>query len=358
MDRKFRYILCLLTALACAVSLTIPAFCDEIETSAKSAIVYCPDNGEILYAKDAYTRRQMASTTKIKTTVLTIESGDLDRYFAVDREAIMVEGSSMGLLPDDIITKRMLCYGMMLPSGNDAANAAAISVGGSVDRFVQKMNEKAKALGLDDTNFVTPSGLDDYTDEHYSTAYDMARLTAYALENDVFRDVCSTPNIRLELGNDERALWLYNTNRLLSTLNGCIGVKTGFTDKAGRCLITACERNGVTLICVTLGDPNDWQDHVNLYNKCFSQVCGYDIGGFSVKIPVVGGNEDIVTLKCEKTAVILNKGENTALEKTIIVPRFIYAPVSNGTTVGKVIYKLNGEIITTLDLMLSEDLTN
>lgn len=357
MDRKFRCFLSLFTALVCAVSFTFPVFCDEIETSAKSAIVYCLDNGEILYAKDAYTRRQMASTTKIMSTILTIESGNLDKYFTANSEAIMVEGSSMGLLPGDIITKRMLCYGMMLPSGNDAANAAAVAVGGSVEGFVQMMNEKAKVLGLDDTNFVTPSGLDDYTDEHYSTAYDMALLTAYALENDVFRDVCTTPNIRLELGNDERVLWLYNTNRLLSTLSGCIGVKTGFTDKAGRCLITACERNGVTLICVTLSDPNDWQDHVNLYNECFSQVCGYNIGGFGVKIPAVGGNEDIVTLKCEETSLILAKGENSNIEKTIIVPRFIYAPMKNGTIVGKVIYKLDGKIIASLDLTLSEDLT-
>lgn len=357
MDRRYRCILSLITAFLCAVSFTVPAFCDEIETSAKSAIVYCADSGEVLFSKDADILRQMASTTKIMSTILTIESGNLDRYFTVDSEVIMVEGSSMGLIPGDIITKRMLCYGMMLPSGNDAANAAAVAVAGSVESFVEMMNKKAKELGLENTHFVTPSGLDDHTDEHYSTAYDMARLTAYALENDVFRDICSTANIRLELGNDSRSLWLYNSNRLLSTLSGCIGVKTGFTDKAGRCLITACERNGVTLICVTLGDPDDWQDHVNLYNECFSQVCGYDIGGFRVKIPAVGGVSDIALLECAQDTVILKKGKNADLEKTILVPRFIYAPIEKGTVIGKVIYKLDGEIIASLDLTLSEDLT-
>lgn len=348
--------ICIYSALVCAFSFALPVSCDDISVSAKSAIVYCPDNGEVLFSKDADIHRQMASTTKIMSTILTIESGDLDDMFTVDSRAIMVEGSSMGLLQGDIVSKRMLCYGMMLPSGNDAANAAAVAVAGSEEAFVKMMNDKASELGLLNTHFVTPSGLDDYTDDHYSTAYDMARLTAYALENDTFREICSTPNIRLELGNDDRYLWLYNSNRLLSTLSGCIGVKTGFTDKAGRCLVTACERNGVTLICVTLGDPNDWQDHVNLYNECFSYVCEYTVGGFGVKIPAVGGTSNIVMLECERRSVILPKGDDDKLVKRIFVPRFIYAPMSKGEVVGKVVYTLNGNEVISLDLKLSEDL--
>ncbi len=328
---------------------------EEVSVSAKSAIIYCPENGKILYSKNTDTRLQIASTTKIMTTILTLESGDLDKHFTVDKDAIFVEGSSMGLLPGDVVSKRILCYGMMLPSGNDAANAAAVAVAGDVESFIKMMNDKAEELGLTNTHFVTPSGLDDYTDDHYSSALDMAKLTAYALQNQDFREICSTGTISFELKNG-RTVWLYNSNRLLSTLDGCIGVKTGFTDKAGRCLITAVEREGVCLICVTLNDSNDWLDHINLYKNCFSDLKNVSIGGQTVKIPVVGSDKLIAKLICDESQLTLFDWEEESLTKKIYIPRFIYAPAKKGDTVGKVVYYLNGKKVISLDLKLNEDI--
>lgn len=241
----------------------------EPQIAARAAVVVEYETGKVLYEKNADLQLPMASTTKIMTTLLTLESDNIDDWFTVDSEAIKVEGSSMGLSEGEVITKRILAYGMMLPSGNDAANAAAVAVSGSIEGFVRLMNEKAENFGLTNTHFVTPSGLDDYTDEHYSTALDMANLTRLALSNETFREICGTKSICLEFGDGE-SFWLSNSNKLLSSCEGVIGVKTGFTDKAGRCLASACERDGVTLICVTLSDPNDWYDYTNLYDYCFS----------------------------------------------------------------------------------------
>ncbi|MDE7278802.1 MAG: D-alanyl-D-alanine carboxypeptidase [Oscillospiraceae bacterium] len=218
--------------------------------SAKAAILIDAQTGTVIAEKNERQRLPMASTTKIMSALLLLESGDLDTQFKVDNNAIMVEGSSMGLCEDDIVTKRTLCYGMLLPSGNDAANQTAVMLAGSTEKFAEMMNSRAKEIGLEDTNFVTPSGLHD--ENHYSTAYDMAVLTREALKNEDFREICGTKRAKLKFGNPPYERWLVNTNKLLTMYDACIGVKTGFTDEAGRCLVSAAEKNGVTLICVTL----------------------------------------------------------------------------------------------------------
>lgn len=318
--------------------------------AAKSAIVMDANTGRILFEKNCEQKLQMASTTKIMTTLLTIESGGLDEFFTVDPVAIRVEGSSMGLKENAVVTKRMLLYGMMLPSGNDAANAAAVSVAGSADAFVELMNDKAKSLGLENTNFVTPSGLDDFTNDHYSTAKDMATLTRAALMNPDFKEVCKTRSIKLTAQSGED-YWLSNTNRLLSSCEGVVGVKTGFTDKAGRCLVSACERNGMTLICVTLSDPNDWYDHTNLYDYGFGLFQNFTIPGITVKVPCVGGVDEFASAKSEDTVVSIMSGEEAELEKTVVLPKFIYLPMEDKTPVGRVIYRLHGEIIANQELL-------
>ena len=243
---------------------------EQPEVSAVSSVLMEAVTGEVLYEKNAREPRPMASTTKIMSALLCLESGDLDTEFTVDSQAIQVEGSSMGLVEGDTVTKRALCYGMLLPSGNDAAGAAAVRVAGSIPAFVAQMNERATALGLTQTHFVTPSGLHD--DDHYSTACDMAVLAASALQNENFREICAQSSAQVCFGNPPYQRWLKNSNKLLTMDESVIGVKTGFTDEAGRCLVSAAERNGVTLICVTLADPNDWQDHLSLYDWGFSQV--------------------------------------------------------------------------------------
>ena len=346
---KMKRIICFLLAAVMMTCLHTQSASGEYapEISAKSAVVIDYLTGKILFEKNAYEKRPMASTTKIMSALLTAESGGLDERFTVDSEAIKVEGSSMGLCEGDIVSKRILMYGMLLPSGNDAANAAAVRIAGSKEAFVSLMNKRAAELGLDDTHFVTPSGLDDDTDEHYSTAYDMARLASFALDNGIFREICGVSKAKLCYGNPPYDRWLTNTNKLLQTLDGVIGVKTGFTDKAGRCLVSACERNGTTLICVTLNDKNDWADHTALYDSCFGKCESVTLEGLDSELyaDVVGGNEDHVECYSPKTTVSLPAGEQGNVTRVISLKPFIYAPVSQKEQVGSIRYYYNDKLI-------------
>ena len=216
---------------------------EALSVSAESCILMEAVTGEVLYEKAADQQRPMASTTKIMTTLLCLESGDLDTPFPVDNDAIHVEGSSMGLVDGDIVTKQALCYGMLLPSGNDAAGATAVKLAGSYAAFAEQMNRKAQELGMTQSHFVTPSGLHDA--EHYSTARDMALLTAAALQNETFREICGQASAKVCFGNPPYERWLTNSNKLLTMDETVIGVKTGFTDEAGRCLVSASVRNGI-----------------------------------------------------------------------------------------------------------------
>lgn len=347
--------------LLCAVIFVLNSFsvnADTLSVSAKSAILIDAQTGRVIYEKNAYQKRPMASTTKIMTTLLALEYGDLETYFTVDSEAIKVEGSSMGLCQGDMVRLIDLCYGMMLPSGNDAANATAVRIGGSIDNFVALMNDKAQAIGMKDTHFVTPSGLDDYTDEHYSTAYDMALLTRVALENEKFREICGEKYGKTEFGNPPFERWLTNTNKLLSTCDGVFGVKTGFTDKAKRCLVSACERNGVTLICVTLNASDDWNDHIKLYNYGFSEYKNTPLPAQhqTLRFSVVGGDKSYVdaTLMSAPTAP-LSEGELDRVKAVYRVNRFLYAPVNVGDVVGEVSYYLDDLLICKSQFLATSD---
>lgn len=319
--------------------------------SAKASIIIDAQSGKVIAGKNEYEKLPMASTTKIMTTLMLLESGGLDEEFKVDNSAIMVEGSSMGLCEDDIVTKRALCYGMMLPSGNDAANETAVLLGGSAEEFAAMMNEKAVQLGLNDTHFVTPSGLHD--NNHYSTAYDMAKLTAEALKNETFREICGTKSIKLTFGNPPYERWLVNTNKLLTLYDGCIGVKTGFTDEAGRCLISAAEKNGVTLICVTLNAPNDWNDHIRMYDYGFSvtESRSADFDFSDLYVDVAGGDTDMVKVAPADvpTYTIVN-GEIPEMSYKVTLDKFIYAPVAKGRKAGIIEFYSGNKLIMTTDL--------
>lgn len=350
--RTRRGILC--TVLSAAVMLLSAPRAEAFsvsDISAKAAILIDAQTGTVLAGKNEYDTLPMASTTKIMTTLLLIESGGLDESFAVDDSAIMVEGSSMGLQSGDIVTKRALCCGMLLPSGNDAANQTAVTLGGSVENFAVMMNKKAEQLGLKNTHFVTPSGLHD--DNHYSTAYDMARLTREALKNDVFREICGSKRVKLKFGNPPYDRWLVNTNKLLSLYDGCIGVKTGFTDEAGRCLVSAAERGGVTLICVTLNAPDDWNDHIKMYGYGFSvtesRKADFDFSGLYVD--VAGGTADKVrAVPAEIPEYTVINGRIPRMTYEIAAERFLYAPVAEGKRAGEVRFYSDGELIGTSEL--------
>ncbi len=359
MKRFFRAAAFVCAAAVCTFFCTdnIAAAVEMPEITAKAAIVINADTGEVLFRQNADKRLPMASTTKIMTTVLAIENGGLDEQFTVDAQAVRTEGSSMGLRENDKVTLRALCYGMMLPSGNDAANCTAVRVSGSVEKFVELMNQKAKAIGLDDTHFVTPSGLDDYTDEHYSTARDMAKLTRYAMKNETFRQICSAKKVKLCYGDPPYDRWLTNTNKLLSTCHGVIGVKTGFTDKAGRCLVSCCARNGAELICVTLGDRNDWQDHSRLYDNCFAYVSKQTVcaGNGWFEVNVVGSDTDRIKCRTEPVSMCLLNGRAKDVTAIVRLPRFVYASVRKGDTVGSAEYWYGGEMIAKSSIIAETD---
>ena len=332
------------------------AYAENIEVSAKAAVVVSADTGEIVYSKNSGEKLPMASTTKIMSALLCLESGDLYEPFTVDSEAIKVEGSSMGLQEGDIVTKYALACGMLLPSGNDGANAAAVEIAGSMEGFAELMNDRAQKLGLTKTYFVTPSGLEGTG--HGSSAEVLAILAAEALIYDLFREICSSETIKLEYGNPPYTRWLKNTNKLLSMYDGTYGVKTGFTDEAGRCLVSACEREGKRLICVTLNAPDDWNDHMKLYDDCFKKVkteklcipCEMYVrlaGSYKDVLPVTAG-EDIADFT-------VFQRDTADFTYTVASPPFVYAPVKAGDMAAELIVSDNGRELERIPLYAAED---
>lgn len=239
-----------------------------LDLSAECAYLMTADSGVCLYEKNGDVKHNIASTTKIMTAITAIESCGLDDVVRVSANAASQEGSSVYLRTGNKVLLKDLLYGMLLNSGNDAACAAAEYAGGSIEGFAEMMNNKAKEIGAKNTCFVNPSGLD--AEGHYSTAGDMALITAYALKNDVFAEIVSTKTAQMNVGED--ICYLKNHNKLLWNYDGCIGVKTGYTKKTGRCLVSAAERGGITLIAVTLGAPDDWNDHKKLLDYGFEHT--------------------------------------------------------------------------------------
>ena len=349
MKKMISFVLCaVLTAAA------LPMRADAV--SAKAYILMDAQTGEVIIAKNESTRLPMASTTKIMTTLLTLESGDLDTEFVIDDRALLTEGSSMGLCSGDEVTKRELCYGMMLPSGNDAANASALKLAGEYTAFADMMNDRARKIGMKNTNFVTPSGLHDK--EHYSTAYDMALLTREAMKNDDFREICKTKSIKLSSENWHGDKYLTNSNKLLTKYEYCIGVKTGFTDEAGRCLVSAAEKDGVTLICVTLNAPDDWNDHIAMLDAGFASAKLTEPQNISREFTsaAVGGESESIPCKLEETPKFTAiNGFLPEITEKIYMSDFVYAPVKSGDVVGYAEYYTANGIIGRTDIVAAAD---
>lgn len=323
------------------------------EVSAQSAVVLTADTGTVLFEKDGHTPRPVASTTKIMTALLALEAAQEqgDPLVDITQEMVAVEGSSMGLQAGDSISLTGLAAGMLLPSGNDAANAAALYLDGSLESFAARMNQRAAALGMEDTHFVTPSGLDGEDAQgmaHLSTAYDMALLARAALEDQAFRQLCSSPSLAVEFAEPVKRVTYTNHNKLLTQYQGCVGVKTGFTKEAGRCLVSAAERDGALLIAVTLNAPNDWEDHTALLDYGFSQVEPYQLAGGDVRltVPVVGSPEEAVSLRGSNGGeVTLPPGQGAQVERVVHAPKFLYAPVEAGEQVGEICWYLEGQLL-------------
>lgn len=221
---------------------------DEPTLNSRIAVAYDRKSGEVIWGKDEHKRTAMASTTKIMTAIVTLENCDLTQTVTISKKSAGTGGSRLGLKEDDKIAMNDLLYGLMLKSGNDAAVAIAETVGGSVEGFAELMNEKAKELKLENTHYVTPHGLDD--PEHYTTAVELAKLADYALQNETFAKIVNTKNYTVTINGYPKSI--SNTNELLGYLEGVNGVKTGFTNNAGRCLVTSVNRNGFEIITVIL----------------------------------------------------------------------------------------------------------
>lgn len=347
--KKLLRILAAALAGAFALSLAgIPAYAAPENVSAVSAIVIEAQTGTVLWEHNSREKRAMASTTKIMTALLTIEAGDLDREFTVDPLAIMVEGTSMGLREGDRVSRRDLLYGILLPSGNDAANAAAVSVSGSMTAFVKLMNSRARELGLNDTHFATPSGLD--ADGHYTTACDLARLAAYALRDDTFREIVGCASADVEFGNPPYKRTLYNSNKMLKRYDGAIGVKTGFTDNARRCLVSAAERDGATLVAVTLNAPDDWNDHTKMLDYGFTQVRAYPLETSCTEKVAVAGTGQSVGVYAHKTTLALTTEQRTKLTRRVLLPGFVYGSVERGDKLGELLFLIDGEVVSRVPL--------
>ncbi len=353
MKRTGRYF-CFVAAVVTVLTITAPLCAAAPYVSAQTAALMVADTGEIVFSKDANVRRSMASTTKIMTSLIALEAGTPEMEITVTDKMVAVEGTSMGLLPGDKVTLRTLVCGMLLCSGNDAANTVAVVLGGSVEGFAKLMNARAAEIGMTNTHFVTPSGLDN--EEHYSTAYDMALLGSEAINNPQFLSICSQRHITVEYGNPPYRRTLSNHNRLLQCYPNAIGIKTGFTKKSGRCLVSAARKDGVTLVAVTLCAPDDWNDHIRMLDYGFSVVkaTALDDSLTGVSLPVVGGKSKSVQVSFSSKPETVLKSSGGDVTREILIKRFEYAPVKQGEPVGRAVYYRDGEIICEADLIAAQ----
>ncbi len=311
--------------------------------SSECTILIHADSGEVLYERNADQRMLVASTTKIMTAIVAIENCELDEVVKIDSRSAGVEGSSMYIKAGEKYTVEQLLYGLMLVSGNDAAIALALHVSDGIEDFAGLMNEKAAELGMTDSSFMNPHGLDE--DGHYSTARDMATLAAYCMKNESFYSIVSSKS--KTVGEQT----LHNHNKLLASYDGCIGLKTGYTKAAGRSLVSCVERNGARYICVTLNAPDDWRDHAALYDWAFANIrCEKVISREQIySVPVVSGSEiAVVVAPNTDVAIILDK--DTVIEYHVELPRFVFSPVKEGQIAGRIFAFADGAELCSEDL--------
>ena len=339
---------------------------EELEIESKIALIYDRASGNILYEKNGNKQTPMASTTKIMTAIVVLENSNLSDVVTIDSKAAGTGGSRLGLKKNDKITVNDLLYGLMLRSGNDAAVALANYVGGSIQGFASMMNNKAKELGLANSHFVVPHGLDN--DGHYTTAYELAKMANYALKIDKFKEIVSTKSTTININGYPKAI--NNTNQLLGSIEGVYGVKTGFTNGAGRCLVSACERDDLDIITVIIG-----ADTTNQRTADTIKLINYTYNNFEIlNIKEIIENKFYMWEEINCGRIYVNKGvekelellleeipyEKMAVEKEenieIEVDSLFYleAPVEANQIIGNVKVKRSGEVIEVLDIVVQK----
>ena len=338
---KSRVLRALAAALAAAVCLSLPCRA-EPGISASHAILMDVDSGQVLYERSADAESLIASTTKIMTGLLVCEQCDLSEKLKIPAQAVGVEGSSMYLKQNEVLSVEELLYGMLLQSGNDAAVALAVYCAGSVEQFVEQMNRKAQQLGLEHTHFANPNGLD--SEENYGTARDLAELTRCALKNEDFARIVATKTATVAgrvLANHNKLLWRYE---------GAIGVKTGYTRSAGRILVSAAQRSGRTLIAVTINAPDDWNDHTALLDYGFSAYTCQTLaqtGRPVCTVPVLADTAKEATLIAQEDfSYWVLPQEQVSYRYAANAP--IFAPLEKGAQAGTVTVLLDGRPIGTV----------
>lgn len=348
--KKAIFQLFVLAAAVCVLSSSITAAAGSLapDNTAQASLLVEMSSGEVLHEKNADTPMLIASTTKIMTALITLENCSTQEKLIIDEEFPLVEGSSMGLKPGEEVSVMDLLYGMLLASGNDAALALALHVTGSLEAFAAAMNERAGELGCKNTHFSNPHGLD--ADNQYSSARDLSLIAREAMENSVFRSIVSTKHITAA------GRLLKNHNKLLWSYPGALGIKTGFTQNAGRTLVSCAERDGMQLLCVTLNDPNDWRDHTALFDwafgsfQCIKLSCTDD--NFC-SVPIISGEKETIRVcSGEEYSGVFEKSDK--IDIILDIRKFVYAPVRSGQTAGAVIINRNGETIKSVRLCYSE----
>ncbi len=325
--------------------------------TAKSVCLINTVTGEIIFEKNANEKKSMASTTKIMTLLVALENSAMDEIVTVSREATLEEGSSAYLKPGAKITMKDLLYGLMLNSGNDAAVAVAEHISGNCDKFALLMTETAHNIGANDTQFKNTNGLE--MDGHYTTARDLALITQYALMNESFREIVSTSiytsTMFLSDGTTEHVEYI-NHNRLLRELEGCIGVKTGYTKAAGRCLVSAVSNGGAEYIAVTLDDSNDWKTHKELYEYAYNSqhIKTLVRKGDCIK-HISSGQSECMLVTAEDYDICVNEGRTHDFEVVVNLPDNINFPLNSGEKVGFLEVKLNNRCLRKIDIIANGD---
>lgn len=328
----------------------------EMQLSAKSAALYEPKSGSFIYEKNANARMPMASTTKIMTALVALENSPKDLSVTISKNAAGVEGSSLYLKVGEVVSMRDLIYGLMLRSANDAAVAIAEAISGSVENFSALMNKKAKDLGLTDTHFENPHGLD--SENHYTTAKELAIITAEALKNESFKEIVSTYKWTIDSSENQRVV--INHNKLLKLYDGAIGVKTGFTKRSGRCLVGAAERDGLTFITVTIDAPSDWNDHRMLFDLGYSTMEIRQLAipyQFTYSLPIIGSNYRQIKVSNQEAFSIVTEKENKNITSKVQLKRYTATPVSKGEVMGKVVFYDKNKFIGEINLYAMESIS-
>lgn len=349
-------------ALLCAAlmfTLSMPALAElttDLKPTAQSAVLLERSTRMVLYGSNAHKKLPMASTTKIMTALIAIENGRLDDIVTVPKEAYGVEGSSMYLMLGEKVSLLDLLYGLMVNSGNDAAIAIAIHIGGNVEGFTELMNKRAEKLGLTNTHFVTPNGLHDK--EHYTTAYDLAVIACEAMNNEIFRQLASTSYYTTQTGEVKR--YLKSKNKLLWQYEGSTGIKTGYTKAAGKCLVFSAERDGMETVGVVLNSADIFDDASKILDYGFSS---YKMSVLVSKGEVVAiaevtnGRKRLLELAAKEDIMSpVSVSDGMRLRPRAVYEKELQAPIEQGLTLGRLELYDGERLVAVVPLVAAENI--